>query len=112
TKNEQPLLQPLLDQVGNRVVDISGMMNLSQFLAFIQQSDGLLACSTGPLHLAAALGKAAIGLYPPERPVHPGRWAPLGKNAKVLVAAQGDRMDTIRPEAVKEVLDSQLKSLK
>lgn len=54
-------------------------------ISFIAQIDGVLAASTGPLHIAAALGKHAIGLYAPMRPIHPGRWAPLGKKATFLV---------------------------
>jgi heptosyltransferase-3 len=85
TIKERSLLQPLFDAVGNDVTDITGQMNLTEFISFIAAADGLLANSTGPLHIAAALGKDAFGIYPPMRPIHPGRWAPLGANAKVFV---------------------------
>ncbi|WP_035567369.1 glycosyltransferase family 9 protein [Hymenobacter sp. IS2118] len=65
--------------------DLTGQLSLPQFLAFIAAADGLVAGSTGPLHLAAALGRHALGLYPPIRPMHPGRWAPLGEHAEYLV---------------------------
>lgn len=65
--------------------DLTGQLSLPQFLAFIAAADGLVAGSTGPLHLAAALGRHALGLYPPIRPMHPGRWAPLGTHAEYLV---------------------------
>ena len=45
----------------------------------------MIAASTGPLHIAAALGKKAIGLFAPMRPIHPGRWKPIGKQANYLV---------------------------
>lgn len=85
TEKERPLLQPLFDEAGHRVTDISGKLSLAQFISFIHHCDGLVASGTGPLHLAAALGKDALGLFPPIRPVHPGRWRPLGKKAKVFV---------------------------
>ena len=66
------------------VTDLTGQLSLGQLMAFIAQADGLVACSTGPLHIAAALGKYALGIYPPMRPLHPGRWAPLGKRASWL----------------------------
>lgn len=66
------------------VTDLTGQLSLEQLLAFIAQADGLVACSTGPLHMAAALGKYALGIYPPMRPLHPGRWAPLGERAAWL----------------------------
>jgi heptosyltransferase-3 len=65
--------------------DFTGQLSLLQFLAFIAAADGLVAGSTGPLHLAAALGRHALGLYPPIRPMHPGRWGPLGPHAEFLV---------------------------
>ena len=65
--------------------DLTGQLSLPQLLAFIQAADGLVAASTGPLHLAAALGRHALGIYPPLRPTHPGRWAPLGPQAEYLV---------------------------
>jgi heptosyltransferase-3 len=65
--------------------DLTGQLALPEFIAFIAAADGLVAGSTGPLHLAAALGRHALGLYPPIRPMHPGRWAPLGPHAEYLV---------------------------
>jgi ADP-heptose:LPS heptosyltransferase len=69
------------------VEDISGKMNLQEFISFINSADGLIAASTGPLHIAAGLGKIALGIYPPIRPMHPGRWKPLGAKADYLVQA-------------------------
>ena len=65
--------------------DLTGQLSLPQLIAFIAAADGLVAGSTGPLHLAAALGRHALGLYPPIRPMHPGRWAPLGPHAEFMV---------------------------
>jgi heptosyltransferase-3 len=85
TQKERDLMQWLFDKAGHLVTDITGKMSLTEFMAFIKECDGLVANSTGPLHIAAALGKDALGIYPPMRPVHPGRWAPLGPNATVFV---------------------------
>ena len=65
--------------------NLTGQLSLPQLLAFIGAADGLVAGSTGPLHLAAALGRHALGLYPPIRPMHPGRWGPRGPHADYLV---------------------------
>ena len=85
TKKEKESLQPLLDAVGEKVTDITGLMSLDQFISFINICDGLVANSTGPLHIVAALGKDALGIYPPMRPIHPGRWKPLGEKVKIFV---------------------------
>lgn len=70
------------------VMDLTGKLTLEQLISFIKECDGLVACSTGPLHIAAALGKNVCGIYPPMKPIHPGRWAPLGKRASVIVLPQ------------------------
>lgn len=69
----------------NKVKDVTGLFSLSELISFIAAADGLVACSTGPLHVAAALGKYAWGLYVPMRPLHPGRWQPIGKKATYFV---------------------------
>jgi heptosyltransferase III len=67
-----------------QVIDVSGKMNLTQFIAFINACDGLVAASTGPLHIASALGKKAVGIFAPMRPIHPGRWKPIGIQSTAL----------------------------
>ncbi len=83
TEQEGKLMPELLKN--KFVTDLTGKLTLHQFIAFINLSDGLVAASTGPLHLAAALNKKAIGLFLPKRPMHPGRWSPIGRNAHYLV---------------------------
>jgi len=68
----------------SHVKNLTGKFSLSQYIALINQTDVLIAASTGPLHIAAALGKTAIGLFSEKRPIHPGRWAPIGDNALVV----------------------------
>jgi ADP-heptose:LPS heptosyltransferase len=67
------------------VLNLAGKLSLEQLIALINTVDGIVAASTGPLHIAAALGKHALGIYPPIRPMDPGRWAPVGKNAEFIV---------------------------
>jgi ADP-heptose:LPS heptosyltransferase len=80
--------------------DLTGKFSLNEYIGFIGACDALVACSTGPLHLAAALGIHAVGLYPSERPMHPGRWAPLGKHAQVLEAESTSRYLEIPVQSV------------
>ncbi|MBD2714401.1 glycosyltransferase family 9 protein [Microvirga sp. STR05] len=87
--------------------DLTGQLTLPQLLAFIGSADGLVAGSTGPLHMAAALGRYALGLYPPIRPMHPGRWAPLGPHADYLVfdkpACQDCRQQPVACTCIKAI---------
>lgn len=70
------------------ITDLTGKLDFEQLIAFIANVNGLVAASTGPLHIAAALGKKVVGLYPSIRPMHPGRWAPLGPKAKCLALSK------------------------
>ena len=79
-KNESP---EFLELEG--VKNVMGKFSLEEMTAFISQADGIIASSTGVLHLAASLDKFALGLYPPLKPIHPGRWAPVGVNSSFLV---------------------------
>ena len=71
------------------VTDLTGKMSLSELIAFIARCDALVAASTGPLHIAAALGLKAVGLFSERRPIHPGRWSPIGANALALTHPGG-----------------------
>lgn len=84
TAQDAKSMQEFLNR-NTEAVNITGQLSLQQFVAFISKCDGLIAASTGPLHIAAALGKKAIGLFSIKRPIHPGRWMPLGKDAHAVV---------------------------
>ena len=84
TEQEGELVKGLIKQ-HPEAIDLTGKLSLQQFIAFINACDGLVAASTGPLHIASALGKQAIGLFAPMRPIHPGRWQPIGRQASYLV---------------------------
>ena len=84
TQQEGELVKDLIAK-HPEVINLTGKLSLQQFIAFINHCDVLIAASTGPLHIAAALGKKAIGLFAPMRPIHPGRWKPIGKQANYLV---------------------------
>lgn len=98
------------------VTNVCGKLTLEQLGVMISLADGLIASGTGPLHLSAALGQRTLGLFPPTRPMHPGRWAPVGPHAQTLcmpTSCPGCRekttpscecMESITPEAVSEIV--------
>lgn len=97
------------------VTDLGGKLSLPQLIQVIGASHALVAASTGPLHIAAACGIRAIGLFSSRRPIHPGRWAPIGRDVHALVhdpacatCASGKACDCIgriEPERVLGLLD-------
>lgn len=86
-KEEEDLIKKEMPQLleVQGLTNLMGKLSLHELNSFISQSDGLVASSTGVLHLASALGKYTLGLFPPIKPIHPGRWGPIGKNASYLV---------------------------
>lgn len=85
TEEEGSMIRPFLVEPFSEVIDMTGKLKLDELISFISQADGVLAASTGPLHIASALGRHALGIYAPMRPIHPGRWAPIGEKAAFLV---------------------------
>lgn len=111
TKEEGEMIKPLV-QKHPEVINLTGRLNLGQFISFIQHCDALVAASTGPLHIASALNKDAIGLFAPMKPIDPGRWRPLGENAHYLVlnkecndCKKSKNCHCIREITVKQVVD-------
>jgi heptosyltransferase-3 len=68
-------------------VDLMGRLPLDAFLALLSRADGIVASGTGPLHIAAAYGIHALGLFPPAHDINPLRWAPFGPKAETLCLA-------------------------
>jgi ADP-heptose:LPS heptosyltransferase len=66
------------------VRNLCGRFDLAGLVALIGCAGGLVASGTGPVHIAAALGRPTLGLFPPIAPIHAGRWGALGANAQSL----------------------------
>lgn len=118
TKQDGDLIQSIFYE-NPEITDLTGRLSLDALISFINNCDALAAASTGPLHLAAVLGKKAVGIYPSVRPIHPGRWAPLGKNVSVLVSkkscgkcGKGEHCDCLSSVTPKEVAAVLVQGLK
>lgn len=114
TPNEHDLIKPLLDRYPH-VIDLAGKMSLDDYIIFLQHCDGLIAGSTGPLHMAAAVGIHSLGIYwANERYIK--RWEPVGLKAEIITSdtpthscPNGDPchcMWSIPPEKVKQRVEA------
>ena len=70
------------------VRNLCGRFDLAGLMALMGVADGLVASGTGPLHMAAALGRPVLGLFPPIKPIDPARWGALGVQASSLCAPE------------------------
>ena len=67
---------------GNSVVNLIGKTNYMQSAEVISRCNLLVSNDCGPVHLAAAVGTAVVGIY---ASIHfPGAWHPWGQNHTVL----------------------------
>ena len=57
---------------------VMGQDSLAEYMQRIGSSAALVASGTGPLHLAAALGRPCVGLFPPKPNVGQSRWGAIG----------------------------------
>jgi ADP-heptose:LPS heptosyltransferase len=67
------------------VTDVMGALDLHQLIALLGRVDAAVASSTGPIHVAAAQGTVAVGLYTARPSKNPARWGPVGLHRHWLV---------------------------
>jgi heptosyltransferase III len=70
---------------GDRAISLCGLLTLPELAALYARATLVVANSTGPLHLAAALGTPVVGIYPQLTPMSPARWGPYTDKKRVLV---------------------------
>jgi ADP-heptose:LPS heptosyltransferase len=115
TAADRDYLEPLLlNDNGVDKVDTVGLVTLDELVSLMQSCDGLVAGSTGPVHLAAALGINTLGFYQ-SNPAIFRRWAPVGRSVTVMQGVTpcwGDKggkacpcVQNISPQQVKAVID-------
>ena len=84
--SELPLVSRVIERSRGKAVPVVGELSLKELAAFLESTDLFVSNSTGPLHIAAAVGTPVIGLYPPIRACSPQRWGPLTEKKVVFVA--------------------------
>lgn len=111
TENEGKLFRDQLPS-HSELIDSTGTMSLTQLIALISKAKNIVACSTGPLHIAGFLGINTIGLFSPKRPIHPERWSALGSCVSILMfdekcekCLKGKNCSCIEDIAVGDILD-------
>ena len=82
TKSEMELCHNLF--IPGKTKNLAGLFDLAELKALINHSDIFIANSTGPLHIAAALGKYVIGFYPRIPQCSPKRWGPYSDKSIVF----------------------------
>lgn len=115
--SELDKLEPWLNHLP-MVTNAVGKLSLAEFVNLLSHVNGVVVNSTGPLHIAAALGTPVVGLFPTDKGKDPGRWGPLGQEASFIEAqtctacrnmeGECQCMQSISPKSVANVVNSWL----
>jgi len=84
----------------NKVKNLVGRFNLDELTALISKSSMFISNSTGPIHIAAALGKYTVGFYPKIVSCSQERWGPY-TNKKLVYEPQIDCKNCTREQCEK-----------
>lgn len=68
-----------------RSVTLAGVPRLIDLAAVIERAALLVSGSTGPMHLAAAVGTPTVSFFSPVRSCSPRRWGPVGNASTILM---------------------------
>jgi len=83
---DRPVFRAVVDAGAGDVLDLVGKTSVAELVALISIADAHVGGDTGSSHVAAALGKPAIGLYSATRPE---RTCPYGQRDNTLYDPSG-----------------------
>ncbi len=80
-KEDVPLGNTIAQAAPDRCLDLTGKTSLLEMVEWIRLGELMLTNDTGPMHVAAALGKPVVGLF---GPTEPRRTGPYGQVDQAL----------------------------
>jgi lipopolysaccharide heptosyltransferase II len=85
TKEEEEKINAVVDASGGVAIALAGRLSIKQLAALLRRAKVFVANSTGPLHLAVAMGVPVVGLYPQHTAMSATRWGPYTDRKAVLI---------------------------
>lgn len=84
SEQEGALVNETSQKLNMAINKITGNTDMRTLAAVLSEAEVVVANSTGPLHLAVAVGTKVVGLYPSRKAMSPVRWGPLGREDIVI----------------------------
>ncbi len=109
------------EAAADKAYNLAGLFNLSELTALISKADLFISNSTGPIHIAAALGIPTIGFYPKILSCSAERWGPYSEKSRVFkpkidcsncTREQCERLNCMNSIEVDEIFDTIKKIVK
>jgi lipopolysaccharide heptosyltransferase II len=66
-----------------------GELSLREFAAVVANMGVFISSSTGPMHIAAAVGTPTVSMFCPLTACSPKLWGPLGNSSKLILPPDG-----------------------
>lgn len=90
TAAESAMVEEVRTATSCKPVSLAGKINLEMLAALLKRAQLFVSNSTGPLHLAVAMGTEVVAFYPPITPCRPERWGPYGRRTDVLMSQEDE----------------------
>jgi len=82
---ERGTVEKIAKEAGGTATIYIGESGLKGLISALAELDVFIAPSTGPLHIASAVGTPVVGIYCPISVCLPVRWGPIGKYDTALL---------------------------
>jgi heptosyltransferase-3 len=83
-QKEMKLSEKMRTWMRYQPIDLVGKTDLRGLCLLLKGADLLISNSTGPMHLASALGTQVVALFSPLFVASPKRWGPYGEGHEVI----------------------------
>jgi lipopolysaccharide heptosyltransferase II len=77
SRDERPLGEAIVKADSQRCLDLTGKLGLLEMVEWIRASELMVTNDTGPMHVAAALGRPVIALFGPTEPRRTGPYGQI-----------------------------------
>lgn len=88
-RGEEPLVGRVCAAAQIELTTSVGELGLMTLAGLLESASLFVSNSTGPLHIASAVGTPVIAFYPPIIQCSPRRWGPLAERKRVFEADAG-----------------------
>ena len=88
--NEKHLEDRIISKLKPPILSLIGELSVNELILVINEMDLFISSSTGPMHLAGALGVPTVSIFCPLPARSPQRWRPLGSQDKIVLPPNGE----------------------
>ncbi len=74
---DMPLGAVISEACRERVWNLAGQTSMPELIEWIRSSEGLVTNDTGPMHIAAAMGRPVVALFGPTNPLQTGPYGQM-----------------------------------